>query len=121
MTKKELKAQQQYNQLMELFKTCPQEEWAHFVKTIESQRPKKPTTYKAPVNIGVGAYIRGLITEGYTNKDILSWVQLKYENNNTTYACVAWYRNDMRKKGSDGPIILCAPDHEHALNIGTSV
>jgi hypothetical protein len=97
-TKKEM-ALIKYNQLMELFKTCPQEEWDDFVKTIESQRPKKPTTYKAPLNVGVGAYIKGLITEGYANKDILALVKVKYQNNNTTYACVAWYRNDMIKKG----------------------
>jgi len=99
MTKKDPKAQEQYNQLMELLKTCPQDEWGHFVKAIESQRPKKPTTYKAPLNIGVGAYIKGLIPEGHTNKDILVLVEAKYQNSNTTYACVAWYRNDMIKKG----------------------
>jgi hypothetical protein len=89
-----------YNQLMELFKTCPQNEWEDFIKTVESQRPKKPTTYKAPLNVGVGAYIKGLIAEGLANKDILALLKVKYQNNNTTYACVAWYRNDMLKKGS---------------------
>ena len=58
----------------------------------------KPSTYKAPKNIGVGAFIRQCITSGLRNVDILKLVEEQYANNNTTYACVAWYRNDMKKK-----------------------
>lgn len=48
-------------------------------------------------NVGVGTFIKNLITEGLGNKEILSIVHEQYGNNNTTYACVAWYRNKMKK------------------------
>jgi hypothetical protein len=51
------------------------------------------------MNTGVGDFIRECITSGLKNVDILKLVAEKYTNNNTTYACVAWYRNDMKKKG----------------------
>ena len=54
---------------------------------------------KSRLNKGVGDYIRGLIKEGKENKEILGMVCTKYGNNNTTMACVAWYRNDMVKRG----------------------
>lgn len=51
-------------------------------------------------NEGVGQFIRKLISEGLSNKDILNIVHEQYGNKNTTYACVAWYRNKMKKAGS---------------------
>lgn len=74
------------------------EDFELFSRYIKEQRPRT-FNYKPPMNVGVGQYIRSLITQGLANKDILARVQEKYTNNNTTYACVAWYRNDMRKKG----------------------
>ena len=52
-------------------------------------------------NEGVGQFIRKLIAEGLPNKDILKIVHEQYGNKNTTYACVAWYRNKMKKAGQD--------------------
>ena len=56
---------------------------------------------KAEKNEGVGQFIRKLIAEGLSNKDILPIVHEQYGNKNTTYACVAWYRNNMKKSGAE--------------------
>lgn len=48
-------------------------------------------------NEGVGAFVRKLIAEGLTNTAILKIVHEQYGNKNTTYACVAWYRNKVKK------------------------
>ena len=54
---------------------------------------------KSDKNEGVGLFIRKLISEGLSNKAILEIVHEQYGNKNTTYACVAWYRNKMKKAG----------------------
>lgn len=54
---------------------------------------------KVEKNQGVGAFVRKLIAEGLTNVAILEIVHEQYGNTNTTYACVAWYRNKMKKAG----------------------
>ena len=54
---------------------------------------------KAEKNEGVGQFIRKLIGEGLGNKEVLAIVHEQYGNKNTTYACVAWYRNKMKKAG----------------------
>ena len=59
-------------------------------------KSKKTTSYKQPMNIGVGAFIRQKIVEGLGNKDILKLVHEYTGNTNTTYACVAWYRNNLK-------------------------
>lgn len=56
---------------------------------------------KQDKNEGVGQFIRKLIGEGLGNKQILEIVHEQYGNKNTTYACVAWYRNKMKKAGAD--------------------
>ena len=58
-------------------------------------------TVKAEKNEGVGQFIRKLIAEGLGNKAILDIVHEQYGNKNTTYACVAWYRNKMKKADSE--------------------
>ena len=64
------------------------------VKTVEVK-----TEVKVEKNQGVGAFVRKLIAEGLTNTAILKIVHEQYGNTNTTYACVAWYRNKMKKAG----------------------
>jgi len=54
----------------------------------------KPVVVK---NQGVGKYVKELIADGLTNIAILAKVHAEYGNTNTTYACVAWYRNKMKK------------------------
>jgi len=55
------------------------------------------TSNKKAMNAGVGVYIKGLIADGLSNKEILPKVHAQYGNDNTTYACVAWYRNKVNK------------------------
>lgn len=33
------------------------------------------------------------------NDDLLALVKQKFEGCKTTYACIAWYKSDLRKKG----------------------
>ena len=68
------------------------------LKNMMTETYGRPSNYKPPMNIGVGDFIRECIISGMKNVDILKLVEEKYTNNNTTYACVAWYRNDMKKK-----------------------
>ena len=70
------------------------------VKPLEETRAEetKPEV-KVEKNQGVGAFVRKLIAEGLTNTAILKIVHEQYGNTNTTYACVAWYRNKMKKAG----------------------
>ena len=57
--------------------------------------PVEPKTFKKAINRGVGDFIRSYILEGLSNTEILPLVHAYYGNTNTTYACVAWYRNKM--------------------------
>ena len=70
------------------------------VKPLEETKAEetKPEV-KVEKNQGVGAFVRKLIAEGLTNTAILKIVHEQYGNKNTTYACVAWYRNKMKKAG----------------------
>ena len=52
---------------------------------------------KVRVNTGVKDFVKPLLDEGKTNKEILELVHQHYGNENTTYACVAWYRNNLKK------------------------
>ena len=50
---------------------------------------------------GVGNEIKALIREGkLTNKQILARVLENNPARKTTYACVAWYQSDLRKKAA---------------------
>lgn len=70
------------------------------VKPLEETKAEetKPEV-KVEKNQGVGAFVRKLIAEGLTNTAILKIVHEQYGNTNTTYACVAWYRNKLKKAG----------------------
>lgn len=59
--------------------------------------PEVVAEIKVVKNEGVGTFIKKLINEGLTNKAVLEIVHEQYGNKNTTYACVAWYRNKMKK------------------------
>lgn len=48
---------------------------------------------------GVGSRIKELIqTTNMTNNEILELVRKEHPLRKTTYACVAWYQSDLRKK-----------------------
>lgn len=71
------------------------------LKQVQTGAKEVVATVKADKNEGVGQFIRKLIAEGLGNKAILDIVHEQYGNKNTTYACVAWYRNKMKKAGTD--------------------
>jgi len=69
------------------------------LKELRSQLSVEPkvSTYKKPINLGVGNFINNLIETGLGNTEILKKVEEHYGNKNTTYACVAWYRNKVNQ------------------------
>lgn len=71
------------------------------VKPLEEVVEEKPAevVVKVEKNQGVGAFVKKLIAEGLTNTAILKIVHEQYGNKQTTYACIAWYRNKMKKAG----------------------
>ena len=75
------------------------------VKPLEETKAEetKPEV-KVEKNQGVGAFVRKLIAEGLTNTAIIKIVHEQYGNKQTTYACVAWYRNKMKKAGQTAKI-----------------
>ena len=68
------------------------------LEEVRAETEQKPVV-KVEKNQGVGAFVKKLIAEGLTNTAILKIVHEQYGNTNTTYACVAWYRNKMKKAG----------------------
>ena len=74
---------------------------SQLVQQVVDAEPTKVGMVKSEKNEGVGQFIRKLIGEGLSNKDILAIVHEQYGNKNTSYACVAWYRNKMKKAGQD--------------------
>lgn len=69
------------------------------IAQVVEAKPETVEASKSEKNEGVGQFIRKLIGEGLSNKAILEIVHEQYGNKNTTYACVAWYRNKMKKAG----------------------
>jgi len=67
------------------------------LEEVKAETAQKPVGVKVEKNQGVGAFVKKLIAEGLTNTAILKIVHEQYGNTNTTYACVAWYRNKMKK------------------------
>ena len=84
---------------IECIKTRVQELEAE-LKELKAQLPVEPkvSSYKKPMNLGVGALVVDLINQGLGNKDVLAKVEEHYGNKNTTYACVAWYRNKLNQQ-----------------------
>lgn len=52
--------------------------------------------------LGIGKVARELIAEGKTNEEVLAAVLKKFPTASTKIASIAWYRNDMIKKGEKG-------------------
>lgn len=50
--------------------------------------------------MSIGQYVRELVLEGsLKNEEILTKVKERFPSAKTTYACIAWYKTDLRKKG----------------------
>ena len=58
--------------------------------------------------VGIGSTIIEMILAQpeLSNKEILEAVQKKFETAKTSYACIAWYKSDLRKKGLIGPRVF---------------
>lgn len=65
--------------------------------------------------MSIGKTARELILANPTmkNDDILAKVKAQYPEAKTTYACIAWYKSDMRKKG------ILSPKGERTMEIVT--
>lgn len=51
--------------------------------------------------MSIGKYAQSLILNDstLTNNAVLALVKEKFPSAKTTYACIAWYKSDLRKKG----------------------
>jgi len=51
--------------------------------------------------MSIGKFVREQVLQNpeAKNDDILKAVKLKFPEAKTSYACIAWYKTDMRKKG----------------------
>lgn len=52
--------------------------------------------------ITIGRYAQELIAQGLENDEILERIAAAFPGSKTTKACLAWYRNKMRKAGTLG-------------------
>lgn len=68
-------------------------------KLMSQLKALRTSTHKSGPTTGVGARCKELIKTGLGNKDVLTKIKEEFPMNNTTYSCVAWYRNDMKQKG----------------------
>jgi hypothetical protein len=53
------------------------------------------------VPMNIGQFARHIIKQNpaMKNDDVLNLVKAQFPQGKTTYACIAWYKTDMRKKG----------------------
>lgn len=57
---------------------------------------------KAPAH-NISSVARDAIRAGLSNADALAKVKAEFPDANTTVSSIAWYRNDLRKKGENYP------------------
>ena len=92
----EVLEQDQYNEVLEVLSLMDLTN-DQIDKIISVVKAKRTTTHKSGPTTGVGKRCRELIAEGLGNKGVLAKIKEEFPNNNTTYSCIAWYRNDMKK------------------------
>jgi hypothetical protein len=68
-------------------------------KLMAQLKALRTTSHKSGPTTGVGSRCKELIKSGLGNKEVLIKIKEEFPMNNTTYSCVAWYRNDMKQKG----------------------
>ncbi len=64
--------------------------------SLNSPEPEVKKT-KSQKNENVWGNVRMLFDQGLSNKDVLTQIHEMYGNTNTSYACIAWYRNKYNK------------------------
>lgn len=72
-------------------------------KVVEAPVVNTPVVEKV-AKVGVGSFCKDKILNSvWTNAEILEEVKRVFPSAKTTYACIAWYRSDLRSKGLIGP------------------
>jgi len=71
-------------------------------ESTENQKPAevKEKEPKEPVR-NISAVAREAILAGKSNADALAAVKAEFPDSNTSTSSIAWYRNDLRKKGHE--------------------
>lgn len=68
----------------------------------QPQAAENEAAEKAPKR-NISFVAREAIREGLSNAEALARVKAEFPDANTTVASIAWYRNDLRKKGENYP------------------
>lgn len=68
----------------------------------QPQDTKNEAVEKAPKR-NISFVAREAIREGLSNAEALARVKAEFPDANTTVSSIAWYRNDLRKKGENYP------------------
>ena len=61
---------------------------------------------KSQKNENVWGNVKMLFDQGLGNKEVLAQIHELYGNTNTSYACIAWYRNKYNKLGKSGKMTV---------------
>ena len=61
---------------------------------------------KSTKNENVWGNVKMLFDQGLGNKEVLAQIHEMYGNTNTSYACIAWYRNKYNKLGQSGKMTV---------------
>ena len=74
------------------------------VSALSTQTEVKKT--KSQKNENVWGNVKMLFDQGKTNKETLAEIHEMYGNEQTTYACIAWYRNKYNKLDKSGKMTV---------------
>jgi len=73
--------------------------------SINTPEPEVKKT-KSQKNENVWGNVKMLFDQGLGNKEVLAQIHEMYGNTNTSYACIAWYRNKYNKLGKSGKMTV---------------
>lgn len=78
------------------------------IDQLTSLNSPAPETKKAKSqkNENVWGNVKMLFDQGLGNKEVLSQIHEMYGNTNTSYACIAWYRNKYNKLDKSGKMTV---------------
>lgn len=78
------------------------------VAQLASLNSPAPETKKAKSqkNENVWGNVKMLFDQGLGNKEVLAQIHEMYGNTNTSYACIAWYRNKYNKLDKSGKMTV---------------
>lgn len=66
--------------------------------------------------MSIGKFVRTVVLENPSmkNEEILALVKKEFPDAKTTYACIAWYKSDMRKKNMIPARVSKSPEEVQA-------